>query len=157
MTNLSLYKQTTVFWTSHWSCPQPDSRDSGKTFVSAERSLTKAEQNYSPPEGEALAAVWGINTFRPYIHGTRFTLETDCSAIAWFKKQTEPSPKLTRWLIVLPEQDFELKHRTGNKNANADALSRLPAPSGDPDVMHRSMAPIESLICEENCQKIMNY
>lgn len=87
------------------------------------RSLTDAEKNYSPAEGEALAAVWDVSTFRPYIHGSRFTLETDCSALTWLKIHPFPPPKLARWLLKLSEFDFEIKHRSGTKNANADALS----------------------------------
>lgn len=38
---------------------------------------------------------------------------------------TKPA-RLVRWALELSEYDFEIKHRKGTKNKNADALSRLP-------------------------------
>ena len=34
--------------------------------------------------------------------------------------------RLVRWAMELAEYDFEIKHRSGRNNQNADALSRLP-------------------------------
>ena len=111
------------------------------------RSLRPAEKNYSPAEGEALAAIWGISIFRPYIHGNIFTLETDCKALTWIMTQKEPTSKLARWAIKLSEYNFTLRHRSGKQNANADALSRQP-PEEDKTNMHcmdRPMFPWECL------------
>ena len=108
------------------------------------RSLTPGEKNYSPVEGEALATVWGISVFRPYIHGTHFKLETDCSALTWLKSRADPPPKLARWLLKLSEYTFDLVHRSGAKNANADGLSRVPQNNtGQDDIMERPMLPLE--------------
>jgi len=57
---------------------------------------TPACHNYSPTEGEALAAVWGISIFRPYVQGRHFTLQTDCSALTWLKDHVDPPLKLWR-------------------------------------------------------------
>lgn len=54
------------------------------------RSLSPPEKNYSPTEGEALAAIWGVSVFRPYIEGRHFTLETDCSALTWLVNHIDP-------------------------------------------------------------------
>ena len=53
--------------------------DVGREFVIAfaTRSNNNTESNYSSYEGEALAAVWAIAHFRPYLYGQRFTLVTD--------------------------------------------------------------------------------
>jgi hypothetical protein len=38
----------------------------------AGKTLTPAQKNYSPVEMEALAVVWGITYFRPYLFGKNF-------------------------------------------------------------------------------------
>ena len=39
---------------------------------------------------------------------------------------SDPTGRLTRWSLLLQQYDFEIKHRPGTANANADALSRRP-------------------------------
>ena len=38
----------------------------------------------------------------------------------------EPTGRLARWSVLLQQYDFEVKHRSGTTNGNADALSRIP-------------------------------
>ena len=40
-------------------------------------------------------------------------------------KTHEPKGRRARWIMKLQEYDFEIKHRTGRSNRNADALLRL--------------------------------
>jgi hypothetical protein len=40
-------------------------------------------------------------------------------------KTQEPKGRRARWIMKLQEYDFDIKHRSGKKNSNADALSRL--------------------------------
>jgi len=52
------------------------------------RSLTKAEVNYSTSEKEALSLIWSLQTFRPYILNFKVIIETDPpSLVGLFKKQ----------------------------------------------------------------------
>ena len=39
---------------------------------------------------------------------------------------TQPTPRIARWILKLQEYEFEIVHRPGTSNRNADALSRLP-------------------------------
>lgn len=103
-------------------------RIDGKEHVIAyqSRTLTPAEQNYSANEGECLAALYGVEQFRPYVHGAHFTVETNHSALKWLMPSTWPNGKRSRWVVILSTFDFDVVHRSGRTNGNADALSRLP-------------------------------
>jgi len=90
----------------------------------ASRSLSKAEQNYSPVQLEGLCVIWGIKYFRHYLLGRRFTLRTDHAAlISLFSSKTPLTGKLARWSMILSEYDFEIQHLKGSINP-ADFMSR---------------------------------
>eukprot|EP00983_Pelagomonas_calceolata_P043240 1138829-Pelagomonas_calceolata.AAC.1 len=44
-------------------------------------SLNVHERNYSPPQGEMLAAVWAVKTFHTYLHGTDFTFKVTATTV----------------------------------------------------------------------------
>ena len=90
------------------------------------RSLNKHERNYSSPQGEMLAAVWGVKSFRHYLRFTRFTLSTDHQALQWLVTTKELTGQVARWALALQEYDFTVVHRPGIKHQNADTVSRMP-------------------------------
>ena len=92
----------------------------------ASRKLNSAERNYSVPEREALAVVWGISHFRPYLYGQRFTIFTDHQPITFLKTVKDPKGRFARWLQELSGYDYEIKYKPGRMHADADALSRRP-------------------------------
>jgi len=92
----------------------------------ASRSLRDAEKNYPITEQECLAIVWGIEHFHKYLVGRKFTIITDHSALKTIKTAHIPKKgRRARWMMELQQYDFEIKHRSGKENSNADALSRL--------------------------------
>ena len=107
--------------------------EEGKEYVVAyaSRSNNNAESNYSSYEGEALAAVWAIAHFRPYLYGQKFTLVTDHQPLKWLMESDKLTGKLARWALLLQEYDFEVVHRAGIANLDADGLSRNPSPSDE--------------------------
>ena len=88
------------------------------------RKLLPAEKNYSVTEREALAAVAGVKYFQPYLYSRKFTIYTDHNAVRWLMNIREPTGRLARWALLLQQYDFEIVHRSGKSNGNADALSR---------------------------------
>lgn len=57
----------------------------------AGRDLNDAERNYSTTEREALAVIFGIKKFAPYLHGRKFILHTDHHLLKWLITITDPT------------------------------------------------------------------
>ena len=89
------------------------------------RVLQPAEKPWPVREKEALAIIYACETFRPYLYGTKFTIETDHHSLQWLMKAKAPA-RLVRWALRLSEFDFEIKYKKGSNNGNADGLSRNP-------------------------------
>jgi hypothetical protein len=88
--------------------------------------LDSHKQNYGITELETLDLVWAIKYFRPDILGHRTTVYTDHVACTSLLNTTCPSGKLARWALAIQEINLVIKHQSGKKNANADALSINP-------------------------------
>jgi len=100
----------------------------GKEIVIAyaSRSLVQAEKNYPITDQECLAIMWAIEHFHKYLIGKKFMIITDHSALKTLKTAKIPTKgRRARWIMELQQYDFEIKHRSGKENSNADGLSRL--------------------------------
>ena len=95
----------------------------------ASRSCNPAKQNYSSFDGECLAVVWATSHFRSYLFGNSFTLITDHEPLKWLMTTQKLTEKMARWSLLLQEYDFDVVHRAGVENTNADCLSRYPLES----------------------------
>jgi len=65
-----------------------------------------------------------VKHFRPYLYGTKFKIITDHKPLIWLFNVTDPGSRLIRWRLKLEEYEYEIIHKPGKANANADALSR---------------------------------
>ena len=92
----------------------------------ASRTLTDNEFKYDTYEKEALAIVYCVKHFRPYLYGRKFTLVTDHKPLMWFKNAQDANMRILRWRLKLAEYDYEVVYKAGKTNVNADALSRNP-------------------------------
>ena len=90
----------------------------------ASRPLTDREKCYSDTEKEALAVIFATDYLRVYLLGKEFTLVTEYNALRWLHS-VEPKGRLARWVMQLQEYSFNVTHRAGVANGNADA--RLPS------------------------------
>ena len=88
------------------------------------RKLLPRECNYSTIEKECLALVWGIQTLDPYLFGRAFVVQSDHNPMRWLMSVKAKNQRLLRWSLVLQEYRFQVLHRKGSENGNADALSR---------------------------------
>ena len=88
------------------------------------RKLLPRERNYATIEKECLAIIWAIETFRYYLFGNSFSVETDHNPLVWLNQVKTKSQRLLRWSLALQPYDFAIRYRKGSSN-NADALSRI--------------------------------
>ena len=94
----------------------------------ASRTLSAAERKWHTRELEALAIIWAIELFRPYIWGRHFTVRSDHRNLQWL--QEAKRGRLARWALRLQEYDFTIAYRPGKQQQHVDALSRNPEPAG---------------------------
>ncbi|MCW5672650.1 MAG: DDE-type integrase/transposase/recombinase [Hydrogenophaga sp.] len=103
--------------------------DNGRERVIAygSRILNDAERAYSTSKKESLAVVTFAKLWRPYLHGSKFTIHTDHSALSWLARSKDTNGMMARWALRMEEfQPFEIKYRPGKQNTNADFCSRPP-------------------------------
>ena len=79
-------------------------------------------------ELEAGCVVWSIRRLKRYLFGVYFLVFTDHQCLQQICKIEETKPRIQRWMEFLSAYTFRLSYRRGQKNANADFLSRLPLP-----------------------------
>jgi len=80
------------------------------------RSLNKHERNYSAFQGELLAAVWGMMSFRTKLHGLHFTLVTDHKPLEWLLSNENLTGQAARMALLVQDLDFTVLHRAGVTN-----------------------------------------
>ena len=136
---------------SQWSIPDENGERKLRPVYYASRTLSKSEKNYSPTAGEALAIVFAVELFRPYIGDTHFKVITDHRALVWLFGQTTTTKQtiLIRWALRLQQFDFEVIYRKGTENQANDSLSRYPQKSTKYDLKE----PIEPLYMIENLEE----
>ena len=96
----------------------------------ASMSLTRAEQNYSQIEREALSIIWGVKKFQVYLYLKQFTLVTDHKPLTVLFNPSKAisgmaSARIQRWALFLMDYRYKIQFRRTGNHANADALSRL--------------------------------
>ena len=136
---------TPVLWSPNFSLPfvvQTDASERGMGAVLSQcdeagndhpiayysRKLLPREQKYSTIEKECLAIRLAVEAFRVYLLGRPFTIQTDHRALQWLNRLKDTNARLTRWSLALQPYRFVVEHRSGKKNGNADALSRIEYP-----------------------------
>ena len=91
------------------------------------KKLLAREVRYSTVEKECLAIRLATHSFRVYLLGRPFIIQTDHRALQWLDRLKDSNPRLARWSLALQPYQFTVEHRAGLLNGNADALSRAAA------------------------------
>ena len=96
----------------------------GKVICYESRKLNEHEVNYVTHDLELAAIVHALKMWRHYLLGRKFVLMTDHCGLRYLFDQPKLNAKQARWMALLSEFDFEIKHIKGKENSVADALSR---------------------------------
>ena len=68
--------------------------------------------------------------------------------LMWLDRLRDTNPRLTRWSLALQPYSFEVIHRAGTDNTNADALSRIET---------KSLFWRRGEECKRSCSKVTVY
>ena len=77
-------------------------------------------------ELELAAIVWATTICRHYLRCVKFEVVTDRKVVAAILKKEVPNRR-ANWVLRLSEFDFDITHRKGEQNRNADFMSRWAA------------------------------
>ena len=109
--------------------------------VNCPRILTKPECHYAQIEREALGIIFGVQKFRQYLLGRRFTLRTDHRPLVTLFAENHGVPQLAsarikRWALILSAYSYDVQYVSTKDNGCADFLSRAPLPDVSEEVLH---------------------
>uniref|UniRef100_A0A0B7BPC7 Reverse transcriptase domain-containing protein n=1 Tax=Arion vulgaris TaxID=1028688 RepID=A0A0B7BPC7_9EUPU len=103
--------------------------DLSKVIAYASRTLRREEKNIkSSFKLELLGLKWAVTEkFCSYLLGNKVTVYTDNKGLT-FSNKAQLGAIEQKWLSQMAVFDYEIKHRKGSLNRNADFLSRYPSP-----------------------------
>ena len=90
----------------------------------ASKKLLPRVRNYSVKEKECLDIIWGVETFRKYLYGEEFMLETDHKPLSYMQTAKVLNPRIMRWAMKLQPYGFRIVAIRDRDNLGADYLSR---------------------------------
>ncbi|CAG2184771.1 TRMT2A [Mytilus edulis] len=109
-----------------------------KVIAYGGRGLRDQEKRWHINHKEGLALIEAIKTFKPYIANNQFTVYTDSITVRWLNNSKDATGRLGRWSLFLQQYTFNIVHRPGTQNQNADALSRRDYPIDSQDKEYQS-------------------
>ncbi|KKA21648.1 Transposon-encoded protein with TYA [Rasamsonia emersonii CBS 393.64] len=106
---------------------QKDDNERMRPVMIWSKKFSTSERKYSTPDQELLAIVWGMERFRPYVEGARYTVivRSDHANLRNFMTTKDLKPLQVRWAERLSRFDFVIEHIQGHLNP-ADGPSRRP-------------------------------
>ena len=88
------------------------------------RNLKEHEQNYATHDLELVTIIHALKMWRHYLMGNFFLLRTDHDGLKYLFEQHNLNAIQRRWMELLCEYDFDIKHIKGKENKVDDVLSR---------------------------------
>lgn len=109
---------------------QIDNNGDHRVISFSSRSLNTQERRYFTTEKEGLAVIYALQKFRTFLIGEKFTIWTDHKSLSFIKKCRLLNSRMTRWILIIQEYDFDIEYCPAKDNVVADALSRAPVDGG---------------------------
>ena len=75
----------------------------------ASKKLNLTETTYPITEKECLAVVWGIKSFKLYLAGRSFTLQTVHKPLKYLKEASYQNDRVFRWAVAVQEYSFRVE------------------------------------------------
>jgi hypothetical protein len=94
---------------------QLDDNRGEQPIAFASRKLQPRELKLATIEKECSAIVWAVETFRYYLFGRKFKLQTDHNPLVWLNQVKDTNRKLLRWSLTLQEYEIEYEHKAGGE------------------------------------------
>src|SRR5215475_573075 len=90
-------------------------------------SMQPAERNYQIYNREMLAIIEALKDWRYFLEGLRgeFEIISDHSNLEYWRTAQDLTRQQAQWSLYLSRFNFQLVHRAGKSNTQADALSRM--------------------------------
>ena len=86
--------------------------------------LKEHEHNYATHDLDLAAIIHALKMWRHYLMVKKFELRTDHYGLKYLFEHPNLNARQRRWMELLCEYDFDIKHIKGKENKVADALSR---------------------------------
>jgi hypothetical protein len=96
----------------------------GHAIFYESRKSNEHEVNYVTHDMELVSIVHALKMWRHYLLGRIFVLMTDHSGLRYLFDQPKLNVRQARWMALLSEFDFEIKHIKGKENRVDNSLSR---------------------------------
>ena len=117
---------------------QKDERGKEVMIAAASQRLNAAESAWAPYDREMYGIVWAVRSFSHYLRFRPFVIYTDHKPLLTcvnIDPKKDATGKRTRWALEWSTYEFSIKHKSGKRHGDADALSRAEhadAPATDP-------------------------
>ena len=95
----------------------------GNVVCYESQKLNEHEVNYVTHDLELATIVHALKMWRHYLLGRKFVLMTYHYELQYLFDQPKLNARQARWMALLSEFDFKIKHIKGKENKVADALS----------------------------------
>lgn len=83
-----------------------------------------AERNYPSMKGELLAIILALRKFEHILRAKKFLIRTDNSPLKYLHNTKKTEGLFAKWHAYLATFKYDLEHRSGKLQVNADVLSR---------------------------------